>query len=115
MEVMPIWIVERKRFGSSPSFMAAAAAPSPSSMSFCRRTLRAVRSANSDMAKTPLKRISAISKAISMVVGRWGNQSGASTPAASRNSTRVPSAMRYSTNGMYPRVDTSLRNQTMTA
>ncbi|MNL50138.1 hypothetical protein D3C87_1731270 [compost metagenome] len=67
IDVMPIWMVERKRVGSSPSFTAAAAPLSPSSISFCSRALRAVTSAISDMANRPLRRMRAKSMAISMM------------------------------------------------
>lgn len=58
MDVMPIWMVDRNRVGSSPSLAAAMALLSPASMCFCNRALRAVTSAISDIAKMPLMRIS---------------------------------------------------------
>jgi hypothetical protein len=66
IEVMPIWMVDRKRVGSSPSLTAAAAPLSPSSINFCSRALRAVTRAISDMANRPLRQMRANSIAISI-------------------------------------------------
>jgi hypothetical protein len=95
-----MWMVDRNRVGLSPSFTAAAAAPSPSSTSFYSCDLRAVTSASSDTAKRPLRTINA------NMYGnlheqdpkgeRWrsGAYSALSTPACSSASTAKPSAMR---------------------
>jgi hypothetical protein len=79
IDVMPIWIVDRKRVGSSPSFAAAMAARSPSSISFCSRVLRAVTSAISDIANTPLNRIRMTRTAVSMCGSGGGTEPGGGT------------------------------------
>ncbi len=57
MEVMPIWMVDRKRVGFSASFTAAAARPSPCRAAASRRGLRAVSSATSHIASRPFSRM----------------------------------------------------------
>jgi L-fucose isomerase-like protein len=74
MDVMPIWMAERNRVGSSPSFTAAAAALSPSSINFCSLALRAVTNAISDIAKRPLRTMRAASMATSMANARTASR-----------------------------------------
>jgi hypothetical protein len=57
IEVMPIWIVDRKRVGSRANASAEAASLSPCLALVSRRGLRAVSSATSDMANAPFKRM----------------------------------------------------------
>src|SRR5512134_2118226 len=57
IEVMPIWIVDRKRVGSATRRDAEAASASPSLASAARRGARAVSSATSDMASRPFSMI----------------------------------------------------------
>ena len=66
MEVMPIWMVDRKRVGSSPSFSAAAAARRLH-RSFLQPHFAGSDQAISDMANTPLSRINTNNMAISMM------------------------------------------------
>ncbi|MCY1542553.1 hypothetical protein D9M68_783070 [compost metagenome] len=68
IEVMPICTVDKKRVGSSPSLTASIAPRSPFSICRCRRALRAVTSAISDIANRPFSRISASNMAISIKV-----------------------------------------------
>src|SRR5574344_3000695 len=71
MVVMPIWLADKKRVGSSPSLSAACAALSPSSIHFCRRALRAVTRAISAMANRPLSTIRANRVSTCMVTCPW--------------------------------------------
>ena len=73
MAVMPIWIVDRKRVGCSPSSIATAAARSPSAASLARRVRRAVTRAISDIANSPFRTIRLASSRISMRVVRRRN------------------------------------------
>lgn len=60
IRVIPIWIVERKRSGSSASCNAARAPRLPCFASEARRDLRAEINAISDIENTPFSRIRAI-------------------------------------------------------
>ena len=86
---MPIWIVDRKRVGSSPSSIATRADASPSSASRASRPRRAVTRAISDIAKAPFSRIRATRRKISIfgLSGKSVERPGRSPLVASNDMT----------------------------
>ena len=97
IEVMPIWIVDRKRVGSAPSRRAAPAARSPASSRTCSRALRAVSSATSDSANRPFSSISAKRTTISMRVVRRRNIEERRGVERARQGTRTRRTLRRDT------------------
>ena len=95
MTVIPNWIVERKCPCSFASARAALAPDRPSSTHCCRRLLRAETTDISDIAKTPLRRISRSrmrSSMASAVRGWWeaGSRRRPGTRAIDQDPARFP-------------------------